>query len=70
MARKKEYIAIVSTNMISKLMKNCDAVLARFAMLQIISCSQATREEHIQVHDEVEQYDLDKHEGYIHNNLS
>ena len=43
MARKKEYIAMVKTNMISKLIKNCDAVLARFAMLEGVSGTQLNR---------------------------
>lgn len=33
-ARKKEYMVMVSVKMKSKLMKNCDAVRARFAMLR------------------------------------
>lgn len=36
-ARKYEYIVIVNTNIRSKLVKNCDAVRARFAMLRVIS---------------------------------
>jgi len=32
-ARKNEYMVIVSVKMNSRLIKNCEAVLARFAML-------------------------------------
>ena len=65
-------MVIVSMKMNNKLMKNWDAVRARFAMLeyQLVPTRTSTHnKDRLQVYDQVKEHHLDEYQWYIHDDL-